>query len=189
MNNKIKIIIFAAFSILLAVGLTIYYLKSNSMPQTGGKDMKSYDELTQQRLRLEKKFRDDIDYSIDILEDQTQSKEMRYGAEDALCEIETQNIKAFNSLLTVFSNKEEKEPNVRYAIAICFRDNKELRAVGALIHALNDDDSMMRYKAAQVLGELKVQKAATPLENMLKNDSDEINRERASRSLKMIMEN
>jgi len=185
MKNK-KIIILVIF--LIAVSLIIYYLKSNAIPQTSYRDMEDFDELRQEGLRQQKKFKD-INYSIGILEDQTQSKEMRYGAEDALCEVETKNIEAFNSLLIVFSNKEEKEPNLRYAIAICFRDNKELRAVDALIHALNDDDGMMRYKVAQVLGELKIQKAVTPLENMLKNDSEETVRTRATRSLEMITGN
>ena len=52
---------------------------------------------------------------------------------------------------------------MRYAIAVCFRDNKELRAVDALIYALKDNDRMMRFKAAQVLGELKIQEAVAPL--------------------------
>lgn len=145
-------------------------------------DMESY-------IRKQKEKFKDVNYSIDILEDQTQSKEMRYGAENALCETETQNIEAFNSLLKVFSNKEEKENNLKYAIAICFRDNKELRAIDALIYALNDKDSMMRYKAAQILGELKIQKAVIPLENMLKNDPDETVKTRAARSLEMITGN
>ena len=58
-------------------------------------------------IKQKEKFKN-VNYSIGILEDQTQSKETRYGAENALCEIETQNTEAFNSLLTVFSNKEEK---------------------------------------------------------------------------------
>lgn len=185
MKNK-KIIILVAFSVLLATGLIIYYyLKSNTITPVEFKDradMESY-------IRKQKEKFKDVNYSIDILEDQTQSKEMRYGAENALCETETQNTEAFNSLLKVFSNKEEKEHNLRYAIAICFRDNKELRAVDALIQALKDNDGMMRFKAAQVLGELKIQKAVAPLENMLKNDSDETVRTRATRSLEMITGN
>ena|SRR3989344_8955157 len=173
--------------VLAIVGIGTYFTKSSKVVDCGT-DENCFNEIRQEGLKRQEKFKD-INYSIGILEDQTQSKEMRYGAEDALCEVETKNIEAFNSLLIVFSNKEEKEPNLRYAIAICFRDNKELRAVDALIHALNDDDGMMRYKVAQMLGELKIQKAVTPLENMLKNDSEETVRTRATRSLEMITGN
>ncbi|MEK7150362.1 MAG: HEAT repeat domain-containing protein [Patescibacteria group bacterium] len=185
MKNK-KIIILTAFSVLLGAGLIIYYyLKSNTITPIEFKDSADMESYI---IKRKEKFKN-VNYSIGILEDQTQSKEMRYGAESALCEIETQNTEAFNSLLTVFSNKEEKEPNLRYAIAVCFRDNKELRAVDALIYALKDNDKMMRFKAAQVLGELKIQKAVAPLENMLKNDSDKTVRTNAARSLEMITGN
>lgn len=184
MKNK-KIIILATFLILLAAGLIIYYLKSNTMTPIEFKDRADMEYY----IRKQKEKFKDVNYSIDILEDQTQSKEVRYGAENVLCEIETKNTEAFNSLLKVFSDKEDKNHNLRYAIAVCFRDNKELRAVDALIQALKDNDGMMRFKAAQVLGEMKIQKAVAPLENMLKNDSEKTVRTSAARSLEMITGN
>ena len=119
-----------------------------------------------------------------ILEDQNESKEVRYATADALGKME--NKEAFDSLLKVFSNKEEKEHNLKYVIAIGFRDNKEYNAVEALLQALKDDDGMLRYKAAQVLGELKVQKSVKALEEVLRDDPDKSVRRRAARSLEAI---
>ena len=117
-------------------------------------------------------------------EDQNESKEVRYATADALGKME--NKEAFDSLLKVFSNKEEKEHNLKYVIAIGFRDNKEYNAVEALLQALKDDDGMLRYKAAQVLGELKVQKSVKALEEVLRDDPDKSVRRRAARSLEAI---
>ena len=119
-----------------------------------------------------------------ILEDQTEPKDVRYATADALGKMK--NKEALNSLLKVFSNKEEKERNLKYVIAIGFRDNNDLNAVDALIKALKDDDGMLRYKAAQVLGELKVQKSVKTLEEVLRNDPDKSVRRRAARSLEAI---
>jgi HEAT repeat protein len=119
-----------------------------------------------------------------VLEDQTEPKEVRYATADALGKMK--NKEALESLLKIFSNKEEKEHNLKYVIAIGFRDNKELNAVDALIQALKDDDGMLRFKAAQVLGELKVQEAIKALEEVLKKDPDKTVRRRAARSLEAI---
>lgn len=119
-----------------------------------------------------------------IHEDQTEPKEVRYSTADALGKMK--NKEALDSLLKVFLNKEEKEHNLKYVIAIGFRDNKEFSAVEALIQALKDNDGMLRYKAAQVLGELKVRESIKALEEVLKKDSDKTVRRRASRSLEAI---
>ncbi len=119
-----------------------------------------------------------------IHEDQTEPKEVRYATADALGKMK--NKEALDSLLKVFVNKEEKEHNLKYVIAIGFRDNKELNAVDALIQALKDDDGMLRFRAAQVLGELKVQEAIKALEEVLKNDPDKTVRRRSARSLEVI---
>ena len=119
-----------------------------------------------------------------IHEDQTEPKEVRYATADALGKMK--NKEALDSLLKVFVNKEEKEHNLKYVIAIGFRDNKELNAVDVLIQALKDDDGMLRFKAAQVLGELKVKESIGALEEVLKNDPDKTVRRRAARSLEAI---
>jgi len=119
-----------------------------------------------------------------IHEDQTEPKEVRYATADALGKMK--NKEALDSLLKVFVNKEEKEHNLKYVIAIGFRDNKELNAVDVLIQALKDDDGMLRFKAAQVLGELKVKESIGALEVVLKKDPDKTVRRRAARSLEAI---
>ena len=119
-----------------------------------------------------------------IHEDQTEPKEVRYSTAAALGKMK--NNEALDSLLKVFSNKEEKEHNLKYVIAIGFRDNKELNAVDALIQALKDDDSMLRFKAAQVLGELKVKESIGALEEALKNDPNKTVRQMAAMSLEAI---
>lgn len=119
-----------------------------------------------------------------VFEDQTEPKEVRYSTADALGKMK--NKEALDSLLKVFLNKEEKEHNLKYVIAIGFKDNKEFNAVEALIQALKDNDGMLRYKAAQVLGELKVQKSIKALEELLKNDPDKTVRRRVARSLEAI---
>ena len=119
-----------------------------------------------------------------IHEDQTEPKEVRYATADALGKMK--NKEALDSLLKVFVNKEEKEHNLKYVIAIGFRDNKELNAVDVLIQALKDDDGMLRFKAAQVLGELKVKESIGALEEVFKKDTDKTVRRRAARSLEAI---
>lgn len=119
-----------------------------------------------------------------VLEGQTEPKEVRYATADALGKMK--NKEALEVLLKVFSNKEEKEHNLKYVIAIGFRDNKELDAVDVLIQTLKDDDGMLRYKAVQVLGELKAKESIDALEKVLKEDPDKTVRRRAARSLEII---
>ena len=94
-----------AFSVLLGAGLIIYYyLKSNTITPIEFKDSADMESYI---IKQKEKFKN-VNYSIKILENQTLPKEMRYGAESALCEIETQNTEAFNSLLTVFFKQGRK---------------------------------------------------------------------------------
>lgn len=119
-----------------------------------------------------------------ILEDQTELKEVRYATARALGKMEEKE--ALNLLLKVFVNKDEKERNLKYVIAIGFRDNKITIAVDALIDALKDNDWMLRYKAAQVLGEMKIKRATEDLREVLKKDKEQLVREIAAESLKAI---
>jgi HEAT repeat protein len=119
-----------------------------------------------------------------VLEDQTEPKEVRYATARALGKMEEKE--ALNLLLKVFGNKDEKERNLKYVIVIIFRDNKITIAVDALIDALKDNDWLLRYKAAQVLGEMKIKRAAEDLREVLKKDKEQLVREIAAESLKAI---
>lgn len=119
-----------------------------------------------------------------ILEDQKEPKEIRYAAAKALGKMKREE--ALQPLLNVFLDEKEKELNLKYVIAMSFRDNKETNAIEALIKTLENDDMMLRYKAAQVLGSLEDPRAIGPLEEVLRSDPNKFVKKRAAKSLQQI---
>jgi HEAT repeat protein len=117
-----------------------------------------------------------------MLKDKGENRRVRTGAVMALAELGRPRPKIIEAYEEVYRDRKTGE-NLRYSILLALGRMKSTESYQLLADALSNRDSMIRFKAAQALGDFQSEEALNLLAYCLEKEPDRLVRAQIVRSL------